>query len=157
MGGYRTFQGVPALSTFPGKDRHQSIDLYNNDTYLDATSLQRVTALLQFTFELEYQKEHNNTVAEVLSQVTTQLDPDTVKSILDGLVMGSAHWAKVHDPTTVEDDHCLQQEVCVTAGHALVQMRVTDWTKAQKEDPMLSTVLDWLKAQKKTDLMALLA
>ena len=36
-------------------------------------------------------------------------------------------------------------------------MHVTDWDKAQKEDPMLSTVLDWLKAQTKTHLKALLA
>ena len=36
-------------------------------------------------------------------------------------------------------------------------MHITDWAEAQKEDPMLSTVLDWLKAQKKTDLKALLA
>ena len=55
---------------------------------LDATSLQWVSALVKFTFELEYQKEHSNTVADVLSQVTTQLDPDTVKSVLDGVVMG---------------------------------------------------------------------
>ena len=39
----------------------------------------------------------------------------------------------------------------------LVQMHVTDWTKAQRQDSMLSAVLDWLKAQKKTDLKALLA
>ena len=37
-----------------------------------------------------------------------------------------------------------------------MQMHVTDWTEAQREDLMLSTVLDWLKAQKKTDLKALL-
>ena len=70
--------------------------------------------------------------------------------------MGSAHWAKVHDPAIVEGDCHLEQEVHVTAGHALVQMHVTDWAEAQKEDPMLSTVLDWLKAQNKTDLKALL-
>ena len=39
----------------------------------------------------------------------------------------------------------------------LVQMHVTDWAEAQREDPMLGTILDWLKAQKKTDLKALLA
>ena len=36
-------------------------------------------------------------------------------------------------------------------------MHVTDWAAAQKEDPMLSTVLDWLKAQEKMDLKAHLA
>ena len=35
-------------------------------------------------------------------------------------------------------------------------MHVTNWVKAQKEDPMLSTMLDWLKAQRQTDLKMLL-
>ena len=52
------------------------------------------------------------------------------------------HWAKVHDPTIVKGDHCLEQDVCVTAGHALVQMHVTDWAEVQREDPMLSAGLD---------------
>ena len=55
------------------------------------------------------------------------------------------HWAKVHDPAIIEGKHCLEQEVCVTAGCALVQMHVTDWAETQKEDPMLSAVLNWLK------------
>ena len=67
------------------------------------------------------------------------------------------HWAKVHNPAAVEGDCHLEQEVNVTAGCTLVQMHVTDWVAAQKEDAMLSTMLDWLKAQKKTDLKALLA
>ena len=81
-------------------------------------------------------------MADALSHITTQLDPDTVKSILDGVALGSVHQAKVHNPTIVKDDHDLEQEVHVTAGHALVQMHVTDWTAAQKEDPMMSAVLD---------------
>ena len=124
---------------------------------LDATSHQWVSALVWFNFELEYQKGHDNTVADVLSWVSTELDPDIVRSILDGVAMGSVHWAEVHDQTVVEGDCHLEQEWHVTAGHMLVQMHVTDWTEAQREDPMLSTVLDWLKAQKKTDLKALLA
>ena len=71
--------------------------------------------------------------------------------------MGSVHQAEVHNPTVVEGDCYLEQEVHVTTGHVFVQMHITDWAEAQKEDPMLSTVLNWLKAQKKTDLKALLA
>ena len=80
-----------------------------------------------------------------------------VRSILDGVALGAVHQAEAHEPTIVEGDHCLEQEVHVPAGHTLVQMHVTDWAKAQNEDPMLSAVLDWLKAWKKTDLKALLA
>ena len=35
-------------------------------------------------------------------------------------------------------------------------MHVTNWAKAQREDPVLNTVLNWLEAQKKTDLKTLL-
>ena len=71
-----------------------------------------------------------------------------VKSILDGVAIGAVHWAKVHDPTIVQGDHCLEQEVCVTAGHVLMQMHVTDWAETLREDLMLGTVLYWLEAQK---------
>ena len=38
---------------------------------LDGTDHQWVGALAQFNLELEYQKGHDNTIADVLSQVTT--------------------------------------------------------------------------------------
>ena len=95
-----------------------------------------------FNFELEYQKGHDNTVADVLSWVTAQLDLDIVRSILDGVALGSAHWAEVHNPAIVKGDHHLEQEVQVAAGHALVLLHVTDWAVAQEEGLMLNTVLD---------------
>ena len=64
-----------------------------------------------------------------------------LKSILNGVTIGSVHWAKVHDPTIVEGDCWSKQEVCVTTGCMLVQMHVTDWTEAQRENPTLSTSL----------------
>ena len=124
---------------------------------LDATGHQWVGALVQFNFGLECQKGCYNTVTDVLRWVTTRLDPDTVTSILNGVALGAAHQAKVHDPTIVESDHHLEQEVHVTTSQMLMQMHVTDWAEALREDLMLGTVLDWLKAQKKTDLKALLA
>ena len=67
------------------------------------------------------------------------------------------HHAKVHNLAVVEGNQCLEQKVHVATGHPLVEMHVTNWAKAQREDPMLSAVLDWLKAQKQTDLKVLLA
>ena len=95
-------------------------------------------------------------MADVLSQNTAHLEPDMVRSILDGITLGAAHWAEVYDPAVAEGDHNVEQEVHVTAGSVLVQMHVTDWAEAQREDPILSAVLDWLEAQKKTDLKTLL-
>ena len=107
-------------------------------------------------FQLEYQKGHNNTVAEVLRCITTHLDPDMVRSILDGITLGAAPLAEIHDPTIVEGDHDMEQEVHVATGHMLVKMHVTNWAEAQREDPVLSAVLDWLEAQKKTDMKTFL-
>ena len=123
---------------------------------LNATGHQWVGALARFNFQLEYQNGCDDTVADVLSQITTHLDPDTVRSILDGIALGAVHWAEVHDPTIVEGDHDLEQDVCVTARCMLIQIYVTDWAEAQREDPVLSMVLDWLEAQKKADLKTLL-
>ena len=123
---------------------------------LDAISHQWIGTLAWFNFKLKYQKGCDNTVVDVLHWVTTGLDPDMVRSILNGVAIGAVHWAKIHNPTIVEGDLSLEWEVHVATGCALIQMHVTDWAKAQSEDPMLSAALDWLKAQKKTDLKVLL-
>ena len=88
---------------------------------LDAMGHWWIGALALFNLELEYQKGHDNTVADVLSWVTTQLDLDTVRSILDGVTSGTVHWAEVHDPAIVEGDHHLEHEIHVATGCALVQ------------------------------------
>ena len=75
-----------------------------------------------------------------------------VRSILDGLTLGATHRTECHDPTVVEGDHGMEKEVHVGTGQMLIQMHIADWTEAQREDSMLSTILDWLEAQKKTDL-----
>ena len=64
-----------------------------------------------------------------------------MKSILDGVTLGTVHQTKVYDPAMVEGDQHLEQEVHVTACHALVEMHVTNWAEAQREDLMLSTVV----------------
>ena len=56
----------------------------------------------------------------------------------------------------VEGDHEIEKEVCVTAGQVLVEMHVTNWATAQREDPELDAVLHWLEAKKKIDLQTLL-
>ena len=51
---------------------------------LDTTGHQWVGSLARFSFQLEYQKGLDNMVADVLSQITTHLDPEAVQSVLDG-------------------------------------------------------------------------
>ena len=56
----------------------------------------------------------------------------------------------------VEGDHNIKKKVCVAAGWVLVEMHVTNWATAQREDPELIAVLHWLEAKKKIDLRTLL-
>ena len=109
---------------------------------LDATGHQWVGVLARYNFQLEYQKGLDNTIADVLSQITTHLNLAMVKSILDGIILGVTHRMESHDPTVVEGDHGVEKEVCVTAEWVLIQMCMTDWAEAQREDSVVSTVLD---------------
>ena len=93
---------------------------------LDATGHHWVGALARFNFQLEYQNGCYNTVADVLSQITTHLDPDMVRSMLKEMTLGAAHWAEVHNPTIAEGYHDLEQEVHVAKESILVQMHMTD-------------------------------
>ena len=79
-----------------------------------------------------------------------------MQSILDGVTLCAIQRAEGDDPAMVESDHDIEQEVCVTAGQVLVEMHVTNWAAAQREDPKLDAVLHWLEAKKKTDLRTLL-
>ena len=74
-------------------------------------------------------------MADVLSQVATWLDPDAVRSILNGVALGTAHQVEVYDLAIVESDHHFKQKVHVAAGHTLVQMHVTDWAEASERGP----------------------
>ena len=123
---------------------------------LDATGHQWVGALAKFGFQLEYQKERDNTVADVLSQITTCLGLEAMQSVLNGVTLGAAQRVEGDDPAVVEGNHNIEKEVHVTAGQVLVEMHVTNWAATQREDPVLDAVLHWLEAKKKIDLRTLL-
>ena len=95
-------------------------------------------------------------MADVLNHITMHLSQKAVQSVLDGVTLGTAHRAKGCDPTVVESNHNIEKEVCIAAGWVSVEMHMTDWAKAQREDPVLNAVFNWLEAQKKTDLETLL-
>ena len=123
---------------------------------LDATGHQWVEALPKFNFQLEYQKGWENAVGDALSQITTHLGLEAVHAILDGAIIGASQRAEGEDPTVIEGDQQREKEVWVTTGWVLVQMHVTNWVAAQKEDPEPHAVLQWFKSKKKTDLRTLL-
>ena len=92
----------------------------------------------------------------MLSQITTCLSPEAMQSVLDGVSLGATLRAEDYDPAEVEGNYGLEKEVCVATGWVLVEMHMTDWSKTQREDPVLNAVLDCLEAQKKMDLKTLI-
>ena len=108
---------------------------------LDATGHCLVSALAKYNFWLEYQKGQNNAAADALSLVTAHLEPEAVQTILDGVAVQRA---KRENPAIIENEQQLEQEIRVTAGQVLVEMHITNWAAAQKEDPELNAVLQWI-------------
>ena len=123
---------------------------------LDATGHRWVGALAKFNFQLEYKKGWDNTVADMLSQITSCLGLDTMQSILDRATLGDTQRVEGDDPAVVEGDQEIEKEVPVTTEQVLVEMHVTNWAAAQREDPKLEAVLHWLEAKKKIDLRTLM-
>ena len=79
-----------------------------------------------------------------------------MQSLLDGATLGATQRAEGDDPAVVEGDQEIEKEVCVATGQVLVEMHVTNWATAQREDPKLDAVLHWLEIKKKIDLRTLL-
>ena len=95
-------------------------------------------------------------MADALSQITTRLESEAVQGIFDGATMGTSQRAEGENIAIIKSDQQLEKEVWVAAGQVLVEMHVTNWAVAQKEDPGLDAVLQWLGSKKKTDLRTLL-
>ena len=78
---------------------------------LDATGHQWVGALVKFNFQLEYQKGQENTVANMLSRITTRLGLEAVQAILDGATLGTSQRAEGEDPTMIKGNQEKEKDV----------------------------------------------
>ena len=120
-----------------------------------------VESLVGFTFSIEYHRGQDNAATDALSQVTSELDAETVKSILDGVTVGTIGRLDAHDPVVAEANEGIHKQVWETTVQAratqmCVNLHVTDWVAAQLEDPILKTTIEWISNQKVQDLKHLL-
>ena len=78
---------------------------------LDATGHQWVGALTNYNFNIEYLKGHDNSAGNILSRITEHLEDDDVKCLLDGITIGAANQAELHNPllqqAEIEDNICV--------------------------------------------------
>ena len=57
-----------------------------------------------------------------------------MQAILDGATLGTSQRTEGEDPAMIESNQEKEKEVQVATGQVLVEMHVTDWATAQKED-----------------------
>ena len=91
----------------------------------------------------------DNAAADALGQVTLRLDAKIMKSILDGVTIGTTKRTDAQDPVVAkadEDIHKQVQETAVLARAAqtCIDLHVTNWLTAQQEDPILKTMTKWI-------------
>ena len=84
------------------------------------------------------------------------LEPKAVQAVLDGAAVDASQRVEKNNPAIIENEQQLEHEVQVTTGQIQVEMHMTNWAAAQKEDPELNAVLHWLETKKKADLKTLL-
>ena len=120
---------------------------------LDVTQHQWVESLARFMLSIEYQKGYDNAAADSLSRVTSKLNAKTVKSILDGITMGTTERTNAHDLAGAkahEEIHKPVQKTVILTQGAHKDLHMSVWVAAQQEDQILGTVIKWISGQKVT-------
>ena len=92
---------------------------------------------MAFISNIEYQKRRDNAVADDLSHVTSKLNAEAVKYILDGVTIGTAGRANGHDQMVGEANGRIHKQVKETAvqvwaTHTHVNLHVMDWVVAAR-------------------------
>ena len=97
---------------------------------LDATRHQWLESLAWFIFSIKYQKGCDNVAANTLSWITLKLNAETMKSILNGVSVGTTNRADAHDPVVAKADeeiHQPVQETMILAWAAHIDLHVSDY------------------------------
>ena len=117
---------------------------------LDATGHRWVGTLASFEFTLEYQKGADNGATDALSWVSIRCNCVTVKSQLEGALIGAPGRGEAEAGEELLCKHVhLENEVCIKAAK-VVPMHVVDWGEVQEADAALAACCQWLKSHKNT-------
>ena len=117
---------------------------------LDALGNHWVTALAGYNMTIKYLKGSDNKVADALSRIEAQLDPDTVTELLNHTKAGAPAQAKTDDIRIIEEEERADQEVILRTVQLARQdkkfhnLRTENLHQAQLMDPVIPHVLDWL-------------
>ena len=83
--------------------------------------------------------------------MTEQLGDDDIKCLLDGITIGAANQAEVHNTllqqAEIEDNIQISMvRLTNTNTGPKGEINVVDWAQAQWEDPELEIAIQWIKA-----------
>ena len=70
-----------------------------------------VEMLARFMCSIKYQRGWDNVVADTLSRVSLKPDAETMKSILDGVTIGTMERADAQDPAVAKADEEIHKPV----------------------------------------------
>ena len=139
------FREYLAYAPFMVKTGNNPLTYVLTTPNLDATDHCWVGALASFEFELEYQKGSENGVADALSHLPIQHDHRTMKSLMEGAVMGTLSRCEAQASDALRKEHERLGEEARLQAAKLAPMHMVDWAESQDSDPMLATCKRWLR------------
>ena len=115
---------------------------------------QWVAALAGYNMTIEYLKDADNKVADILSRVPQWLDPEAVTVLLNHTQTSDVPRAEADDPQIMVEHHKVEEEVILWAQQMVRQdkrfqnLMNRDWVDTQMQDPVISQVIGWIRRPK---------
>ena len=138
-----------------------------SSAHLDAARHRWVVSLANYNFSLEYQKGKDNTVVDFLSCMEDCLPEEEVEKALCRVKIPALGVKAMLDNADTqiteraeEESDALPIRVCLaeTLSACPVKyttLQVVDWKKAQREDPILNTLIKNLRSSKEDFMRAM--
>ena len=142
------FREYLAYTPFVVKTDNNPLTYVLTTLNLDTMGHRWVGVLASFEFELEYQKGLENGAADALSRVPIRHDHRTVRSLMEGAVMGTLSRCEAQVSDALRKEHKLLRKEAHLQATKLAPMHMVDWVESQDSDPMLATCKKWLRMHK---------
>ena len=118
---------------------------------LDATGHRWVAAMAGYDMTIEYLKGTDNKVANMMSRVPEQLDPETVTVLLNHARNSDVPRAETDNPWLMEEHQRINEDVILRV-HQLVKqdkwfrnLMNWNWVLSQMNDLVLRYVVEWIR------------
>ena len=139
------FREYLAYAPFMVKTDNNPLTYVLTTPNLDTMGHRWVGALASFEYKLEYQKGSENGVADALSHIPIQHDHRTMKSLMEGAVMGTSSRCEAQASDALRKEHERLGEEAHLQVVKLAPMSVVDWAESQDSDPMPAACKRWLR------------